>query len=570
MGAFTVVASYYNGRFYEINVLYDALEPMDHVDWLIEQIPINSSDRQIWIQSQRKRLESLTPYAHETEEEIMAEENNCLIPNGGLYEAAYVLDFDNEVFTVHGTIHFSLHHLPLATWKQYVSRSGSAPDYLIRSTMKSSAPLEYVGTVWRLPKVSLDTYELDENYESLHAVETKASDWGVPNWDDLSPSQALSVKLVQAILVDHADVFTNPDVADQRGIHNLCCWQLVSAAAPSLLVCRPRRDKPSRAKFLMLPEIDDPGYTEIARPRYFQGNICPQETREHGLEFRETMREKKRDNWDYICWTLRGCLIVFCPRLDTDEFVKSEVVATVAALNGSPSGKSVGIVYSGKHVMAVAIDGGIVQHTPALPMHDLKLNIQGGALLLVHLLSVQLGNKTFRGLSQRYSPTHSLSGGVFPVEILSEIIHCSDYEVYSQFFQVSRYTRFVCLSYPRVNESILLHAVNGGFMVRDRTTGHQYSAHMRRVRWSMHPYLHNSFHLRQVGFGREDETGDEFMVPIPNRDICRRFTESRRRPDAVSEMNMRMIVVWGEWEIHRGTTRDEAEAATPNCPAYEL
>ncbi|KAG8729938.1 hypothetical protein FRC12_020602, partial [Ceratobasidium sp. 428] len=68
MGIFTVVASYYNGRFYEINVLHDAVQPMDHIDWLIEQIPISSSDRQTWIQSQRKRLESLSPYAHETEE----------------------------------------------------------------------------------------------------------------------------------------------------------------------------------------------------------------------------------------------------------------------------------------------------------------------------------------------------------------------------------------------------------------------------------------------------------------------------------------------------------------------
>ncbi|KAG8724355.1 hypothetical protein FRC09_019633 [Ceratobasidium sp. 395] len=498
----------------------------------------------------------------------MAEENNCLIPNGGLYQATYVLDFDNEVLTVHGTIHFSLHHLPLATWKQHISHTRSAPNYLVWSTMKPSTPLEYIGTVWRLPKVALDTNELDENYNRLHAVETKASDWGVPNWDDLSPSQALSVKLVQAILVDHADVFANPDVADQRSIHNLCCWQLVSAAAPSLLVCRPRRDEPGYAESLMLPNIVDPGYAEIAKPRYFQGNI--HSTWGDVPGFRETMREKKRDNWDYIRWTLRGCLIMFCPRLDTDEFVKSEVVATVAALNGSPSGKSVGVVYSGKHIMAVAVDSGIVRHTPALPVHDLKLNIQEGALLLVHLLSAQLDDKTFRGLSQRYNTAHSLSGCVFPEEILTEIIHCSDYEVYLQFLRVSRYTRSVCLSYPRVNESILLRAVKGGFMVRDRPSSHQYSAHMRRVRWSIYPYLDSSFHLRQAGFGTANQAGNGFVISIPDHDMFRRFTESRRLQRAVREVDMRMVVVWGEWEIQDGTTRNEAEVATPNCPAYEL
>ncbi|KAG8738568.1 hypothetical protein FRC12_016711 [Ceratobasidium sp. 428] len=386
--------------------------------------------------------------------------------------------------------------------------------------------LEYIGTVWRLPKDTLDAYELDENYNSLHAVETKASEWGVTNWDDLSPSQALSTKLVQAVLVDHADVFTNPDVADQRGMYNLCCWQVVSAAAPSLLVCPPGLDRPNRSKILRLPKTS--GSLEVAKPHCFEGNVCPREWGEDGLKFQETMREKKQDNWDYIRWTLRGCLIMFCPRLDTDEFVKSEVVATVAALNGSPSGKSVGIAYSGKHVVAVAIDGSIVRHTPALPVYDLRLNIQDGALLLVHLLGAQLGNKTFEGLSHRYNSAHSVSSGVFPEEILTEIIHYSDYEAYSQFFQVSRHTRSVCLLYSRVNKSILLRAVNGGFLVCDRMTGHQYSAHMRRVRWNVRRHLHGTFHLRQAGFGTADETGDGFVIPVPNQDMCQRFAQSQR------------------------------------------
>ncbi|KAG8750199.1 hypothetical protein FRC12_013024 [Ceratobasidium sp. 428] len=146
----------YLGRFYEINSIYDGMDPMVYVDWLIGRIPVSSSDRQVggaasltafdpslaWIQGQRERLESLTPYTHETQGEITAEENNCLIPDGGLYEKTYVFDFDNEVFTIHGTIHFSLHHLPLATWKQYISHTRSASRYLVWSTMKSNTPLE--------------------------------------------------------------------------------------------------------------------------------------------------------------------------------------------------------------------------------------------------------------------------------------------------------------------------------------------------------------------------------------------------------------------------------------------
>ncbi|KAG8736769.1 hypothetical protein FRC10_008964, partial [Ceratobasidium sp. 414] len=143
--------------------------------------------------------------------EALLKENNCLIPDQGLFEASYVLDFDNEVFTVHGTIHFSLHHLPLATWQEYVGYSRSAPHCRVRSCLKSGIPLECIGTVSRWPKPSLDTNQLEERYKSLRAVETRASGWNVPSWDELSVSQTLCTKLVQAILVDHADVFRNPD-----------------------------------------------------------------------------------------------------------------------------------------------------------------------------------------------------------------------------------------------------------------------------------------------------------------------------------------------------------------------
>ncbi|KAG8738569.1 hypothetical protein FRC12_016712 [Ceratobasidium sp. 428] len=88
------------GRFYEINVLTNNGAAMNRVDRLIEQIPISSSDRQAWIQSQRKRLEGLTPYTHETERKIMAEENNCLISGNTPYGQTYVLDFDIVLRTI--------------------------------------------------------------------------------------------------------------------------------------------------------------------------------------------------------------------------------------------------------------------------------------------------------------------------------------------------------------------------------------------------------------------------------------------------------------------------------------
>ncbi|KAG9096142.1 hypothetical protein FS749_009047 [Ceratobasidium sp. UAMH 11750] len=468
MGAYTVIASYYNGRFYDIWVLYDASNPLAVVIQMLQQIPNNPSERKVWIETQRKQLGDLEPNVQRSKAEVMIKENNCLIPGAGLFEASYVLDFDNEVFTVHGTIHFSLHHLPLDAWQRYVGHSRSAPNYLVRSCLKSNTPLECIGAVSRWSKLSLDTNRIDEDYEYLRAIETQASDWGVPGWDELSVSQTLCTKLVQAILTDHADIFTNPDVADQRSMHNLCCWQLVSAAAPSLLVCPPmaqaQLDLPNT---LVAPRFQLGSWH--AGPHFFEGNIRMLEGLEkYQLEFYQEMQERKMNAWDHVYWTLRGCLIMFCPRLDTPDHVKVEILSTVAALRRSPSGKSVAVVFSGKHVIAVSVDDGVIRHSPPLLVHDLKMNLQDGALLLVHLLNPQPGNKTYHHLSQRWEPEFKGPSGVFPGEILTEIIHYADYEAWSLFFQVSYYTRSVCLSHPRVNDSILLRAVDGGFMVRDR------------------------------------------------------------------------------------------------------
>ncbi|KAG8704102.1 hypothetical protein FRC08_002446 [Ceratobasidium sp. 394] len=569
MGAYTVIASYHNGQFYDIHVMYDASEPMETVEKILEQLPNDPSGRKAWVQSQRQQLESSKPYLQWSKRKVSIKENNCLIPGAGLFEASYVLDFDNEVFTVHGTIHFSLHHLPLDAWQAYVGHSRSAPNYLVRSCLKSDTPLECIGTVSRWSKLLLDTSRPDDGYEYLRAIETQASDWGVPGWDELPVSQTLCTKLVQAILIDHADIFTNPDVAGQRSMHNLCCWQVVSASAPSLLVCLPMKgDKLSDSDELVFQLGDE--WPEEAKPHRFQGNIEMQKDFE-GYETEwhyDRMKEMKQDNWDHVNWALRGCLITFCPRLDAPEFVKSEVVAMVAALKRSPSGKTVGIVYSGKHVVAVSIDGDMVRHTPALLVHDITLNIQDGALLLVHLLTAQLGNKTFESLSQTHDTTHRASSGVFPGEILTEIIHYSDYQTYLRFFHVSHYTRAVCLSYPRINESILLRAVDGGFMVRNRIAGIHHTGHMRRVDWRVHKQLDSSFHIRQAGAYTSDGAKSEFVVPMPDQRLYRCFTESRRRENMTEIVALRVIVVWGRWVMRDGLTDNENQAATPKRPAY--
>ncbi|KAG9118952.1 hypothetical protein FRC07_006265 [Ceratobasidium sp. 392] len=265
--------------------------------------------------------------------------------------------------------------------------------------MHPSIPVELIATIFRWPTVSNVDSTLDIAYKSLLAVETRTSDWGVPSWDELSVPQALSAKLVQAILVDHSDIFSNPDVAGQRSMHNLCCWQVISAAAPSLLVCPPMAENQQETSDVLMPPAGSGG-RKGAKPHRFQGNIHLQHScEEKESKFYQEMQETKSTSWDHLSWVLRGCLIVFCPRLDKPEYVRAEVVSTVAALKRSPTGKSVAVVYSSKHVIAVALDDTVVRHTPPLLVHDLKLNIQSGALLLGHLLDAQIGNKTFQGLS---------------------------------------------------------------------------------------------------------------------------------------------------------------------------
>ncbi|KAG8736202.1 hypothetical protein FRC12_017731, partial [Ceratobasidium sp. 428] len=312
------------------------------------------------------------------------------------------------MFTVNGTIHISFLHFPLETWQNWVTHTRSSSRYLVPSAIHPTIPIEAVGEASRwTTKLTEDIKKsVNAEYTVLLAVETLPSNWGVPDWDELTVSQALSVKLVQTILVDHSDIFSNSDVADQRSIHNLCCWQIISAAAPSLLVCPPmgqnQPDPPVDPMMARAAYVYD-----AAKPHHFEGNILMDEgyKDQSELMYYQYVKWRTTKSWDHVYWTLRGCLVVFCPRLDAPEYLQSEVLSTVTMLRTSSSGKSVAIVYSGKHVMAVSVDGNTVRHTPAVLVHDRKLSVQSGILMIIHLLGPQLGNKTYSGLSQQYEST---------------------------------------------------------------------------------------------------------------------------------------------------------------------
>lgn len=458
-------------------------------------------------------------------------------------------------------MHFSMHTIPHEGWIEYLgytrSRDRALRGWDDKCVLDSSTPLEYIGTVARWPEHNLDLVKLQEDYALLSALETPCAGWGVPSLDRLSVSQSLSFKLVQAILIDHADIFSNPDVLCQRRLHNMCCWKIVSAAAPSLLRCLPMSTPQLQGSDVLGKTL---GGSHARPPRLSPNLFLWYEDNEE--QYYADVEANIDKSWDHLYWTLRGCLVGFCPRLDTPDFVKSEVLSAVEALKRSPSGKTVALIFSGRHVMAVSIGDRSIRHTPPVVVHDPKLAIQDGALLMIHLLNTRLGNKTFEALSQPNGSDVALTSGTLPPEILYDIIHYTDHDTFQGFASVCRYTRSICLSYPRVNNSTLLQAVNGGFLVRDVGTGCESVAHMRRVGWKVHKDLDSTFHVRQSGYGTASQAKKEFVVVNGIR-IYRNFTYSERSAKMTAPVNLRMIGVWGQWVMQDGVVEDENAATTP-------
>lgn len=494
----------------------------------------------------------------------MTSENNCLIPGSGYLTWTYLIDLDNEVFTVNGIVHFSLHTIPHRTWPQYLDYSRSYGDrywdYARCSLVLPNTPMEYIGNVSRWSKPDFDSAKVAHEYASLSALETAPAEWGVPSWNSLSVSQKLSATLIQSVLLDHSVIFSNPDVAGARRSVNLCCWQLFSAAAPSLLHCPPTANAQLEESGILIDK-KKPRWRGLSKPHSLQANthLWPDGERD---DYYKKAKANKEDTWDHIYWTLRGCLVGFCPRLDGPDFVKSEVLLAVDALKRSPSSKSVAILCSGRHVVAISLQEGTVRHTPALLVHDKTLVMQSGALLMIHLLEASTGNKNFENLVESQIEGAGLTSGILSADVFCEVIHFADYDTYQQLSMVCRYARSVYLSHPRINESILIRAIHGGFFVRDRITGYEHTAYMRRTGWEMHKQLHSTFHVRQLGFAAADQIKDDMAILRSDR-IFPHFTASRQTKELDHIVNVRILTIWGRWAMEKGVASNESAALMP-------
>ncbi|KAL5632061.1 hypothetical protein ACGC1H_000174 [Rhizoctonia solani] len=153
------------------------------------------------------------------------------------------------------------------------------------------------------------------------------------------------------------------------------------------------------------------------------------------------------------CW-FRGCLVSFCPRLDQPAYMMHQVGQMVECLRKHGRTTDVGIVMSGWHVVAVAVDGHEVRHSPVVDLHDGK-QLKDGMLLLMHLLAptFTVSKTPWRNGSSIHRAANT---STMPEEIVQQIIHYIDPDTYSILPSVSQYFRSIYLTYPRVGDQILL------------------------------------------------------------------------------------------------------------------
>ncbi|KAH7335820.1 hypothetical protein B0J17DRAFT_719466 [Rhizoctonia solani] len=218
----------------------------------------------------------------------------------------------------------------------------------------------------------------------------------------------------------------------------------------------------------------------------------------------------------------------------------------------------IGIVMSGWHVVAVAVDGFQVRQSPVLDLHDGK-ELKDGILLLMHLLSPIF--TTAKAPWRKESlVNHPNVASTLPEDIIQQIIHFTDLDTYSILSLVSRYFRSIYLAYPRVGHYILLgygatantESKYKGAVFKVRNTDSTSSTLARLMRtascidnrlplWSyrakcylrciLRPGLAGTFQHLQLGTGPLDHTSSENGGPPRGRVLFRDVIRGDKHPE---------------------------------------
>ncbi|KAJ1306367.1 hypothetical protein OPQ81_007373 [Rhizoctonia solani] len=339
----------------------------------------------------------------------------------------YVIDFDNRVFTVNGAVHFPFDSMPPLHSSD--SEPGFAEYFEWEEMIK--IPTKYLTSIDLWPAPPFDTAQAQRQYKELQPLIAPPSEWGSPTWDSLTVSQRLSTCIAKTLVHDYSEELALAHYSSVWHKLGLFCWQVANVAAPSHLICPPLDATPQDTVLYVRTDlIKEPRAVRIIH-----------------------LHMGGKGTLGRYCW-FRGCLITFCPRLDQPAYMMHQVDRMAENLRRHDRKSGVGIVMSGWHIIAVAIDGSEVRHSTVLQLHDGK-ELRDGMLLLIHLLSPALPNPN-TPWHNRPSIRQPHNIYILPDEVLRHIIHFTGHEAYLSMHLVSRQIRSICLTYPRIGHYILL------------------------------------------------------------------------------------------------------------------
>ncbi|KAG8794093.1 hypothetical protein FRC12_000529 [Ceratobasidium sp. 428] len=518
----------------------------------------------------------------------------------------YVVDFDSRAFTINGLMHFRLDNMPPGDINRYFRRISAGPGRarVLDLGHVSFMPKEHIATVSRWPAPDFDVSLVHEKYLKLAPVIIRTHHWGAPTWESLTVAQRLSKDLVQTVLKDHRETLSNPDL-NERYSFGVCCWQLLSACAPYHL------ELPSYDKAPCRPDKVASAYKYGTHKRDTQQESEEESKDEDEEKSKEEDVEKKgpyedsddeRDDWDeseeesedpdcYLplssmkkngyqsCLTpyyrgsrnfrltdynldhqyhwFRGCLVVFCPRLDATEYAEYETVQMVQNLRKYGRTRATGIVFSGRHIMAVQIDGATVHRSKRLPFYCAGMDCQSGFLLATHLLSPLLTNDKTQPLASALPNVLTAATRVsLPLEFVENVVLQLDYESFQRIRTVSRLFRRLYMRYPRVGNYLLRNcAGDSNYDVKHTVTGETMVAHLRRTHLHESDDLMDSFqHVHRGPYNLEPGPDDYVgILKGQNSEQKVQLMTDVEYQEAQGWSPIRLQVVEGRWDMVKTT-----------------
>ncbi|KAG9085033.1 hypothetical protein FRC06_003766 [Ceratobasidium sp. 370] len=498
------IAYLYKGRYYATYIYYDAY-PDGLGDWFAAKIPRDDAEREAWIEALAEQIEQEMAWRRKHDiaddevleadyvedgpekyefialhqdrplifQEIIEGTQWKLLPRSCEEQYTYVIDLDSRAFTVNALVHFRLDNMPPRTpcsyfWRIYDHSSNDGDAFRPIFAHPPSTPIEYIATVARWPPPNFDVSQAHEEYAKLSPIILATKEWGAPTWTSLTVAQQLSADLVQTVLLDNAGTLSNPDM-HERYSFGVCCWQLLSAAAPYHLKLPARTEGGPFHESYSLHQLGENQHRSCLTPYY--------------NSFSEFVINR---NLDHQYHWFRGCLVVFCPRLDAAQYVEHETIQMVENLRKYGRTTAIGIAFSGRHILAVAVDDDTVRSSHPLLFHDAKLQCKTGFLLATHLLSPLLAVNKTQCLGKPSPSLTSTARTKLPKELIQHIVFQLDHDTFQGIHAVSRLFREQYILYPRIGDHFLLaYITDGNYRVLDTTTGDTTTAHLQRCgRWN--------------------------------------------------------------------------------------